>query len=267
MKQGSKKILLILGFLVFAGLTLVFLAGTAAEKNSSPKIIKAAKPGETLNIKKAENKLYLENLQKFKTTTLRLEQKENEKFKEQTEKALNQLTELIKQMPKLSKKVKNEISKNLMNINRNAEKIALLENEVKLIDELKETFTMAVKTIEIIKDDLNCDKAIHKDLCQKLQKKLDKINKKTGQINEENYKQITKEVFMDFYSTLDYMYSQMSKPEFLTKEKSKKSAEKNINKTKKNNDDDKDKKDKDDNDDNDDKENKKDKEKSKCECQ
>ncbi len=277
MRKGSAKILVLLGLFIFIGLAFVFLAGTGSEKQSSPETARAAKHDVDKDIFETEKQMYMEKMDKFKAMILKLEQKDMKKFKEHTKESFNELAGLIKNLPKLSGKMKSEVKEEVMEVRRSAEKIALLEDEKKVIEQVKKGFDSAKDALEEIKKNLDCDKAVNKDFCDKLKKKIKKIEEKIKQINMQNYKQMTKEIFMDFYLLLKYMHSQMSKPEFMTRVQAgngevktiqviNEEAEQKINKTNKDKNDDNDDNDDDDDDDDDDKD-KKSKDKEKCGCQ
>lgn len=216
MRKGSARILVLLGVLILVGLAFVFFAESGSNKKNTPKIAQAAKQGEKMNVQEMEKKMYLEKMDRFKKMVLNLDQRDMKKFKEQTVKLFDKLAMLINKVPKVAEDAKDDVMEKTRAVKRSAEKIALLDNEQKVVEEIKAGFKSAKEALMEIKDGLECDKPMHKDLCANIEKRANRIHEKVRQINMKNYKQMTKEVFMDFQSLLRYMFAQMSRPEFVT---------------------------------------------------
>ncbi len=216
MRKGSARILVLLGVLILVGLAFVFFAESGSNKENAPKITQAAKHDQEMNVAEMEKKMYLEKLDKFKMMILKFEQRDMTKFKEQTVVLFGKLAMLIDGTPKLTEEMKKNVQEKTKDVKRSAEKIALLDNEAKVVDEIKKGFKSAKEALMQIKKGLECDKPMHKDLCSNIEKRANKIHEKVKQINTKNYKHMTKEIFMDFQSLLRYIFVQMSRPEFVT---------------------------------------------------
>ncbi len=221
MKKDNKKALIFLSLLILVGISFTLLS--EIERKKPPKILQAAIPNVEMDIKETEKKIYIEKMDKFKKIILNLEQNDTQKFKEQTKQAFNEIGSLIRNLPKLPDNFKNSVREITMKMERGAEKVNLLEDEEKVINEIKKSFTSCQNGLVTIKKRVECNKAKYKDFCDKFASQISKIEKNIKEINAKNYKQETKEIFVNFYTLLDYMHTQISEPDFTLSNKPAKS--------------------------------------------
>lgn len=263
MKKGKTKILTLVGLFIFLALTLVFLAGTATEKQSTAQNSKTKEENTQLNLaQKTERELFSKKLGELRMIIDKFEQKDFKEFKNQTRKGFLLLADLINELPEFPGGLSEDVLEETMQIKRNAEKLVLIEDKEKVVDLIKDSFDEGHDSIEKIEDTLSCEEEISDKFCEKVEKRLAKLEDMTSVINQKNVMSKTKEVFFEFHSLLNFLNREMSKPEFLTlmqKVQQRQQSEQEVNKTEKDKDKDKDKKK--------DKEEDKDKEKHKCECQ
>jgi len=215
MRQGSAKILMLLGFLILMGLAFVFFTGGNSEKQAAPEKANAApKSGINTQIVENENEIYKKKLTEFKEITFKLNQKDLKLFKEQTKEAFNLLAELIDELPQ-SSETKSEVKENTTELKKVAGQIALFDNEEKIVELLKKGFTVANDAIDKATGDVDEEKKPAKKFLENIEKKFDVMENKVKKITMKNYKSMTKELLMDFHSLIRYMNKEMKNSDIM----------------------------------------------------
>jgi|GEM_PF-5772080 len=217
MKKGSAQISMLVGLLIFIGLAFVFFAGAGSEKSSSTQLAQSASPKTDTTKSRIGDKLnsqFQENLQEFKNTISNLQEKEQKAFREETNKAFNQLSTLIKRVGEKASEEKmsqgeqtggaaemqreqkeqqkmeqsemeqtggaagisSEIQDRLNQVEESAQRIATVENKDELINEIKKAFRSSKEALKTATDDYKSAMSFRQKTQQQKQKR-DKQNK------------------------------------------------------------------------------------------
>ncbi|MCK5176304.1 MAG: hypothetical protein KAQ92_01135, partial [Candidatus Aenigmarchaeota archaeon] len=215
MRKGK---ILLLALFVIAGLAVKFLTNVKTD-NQTKEITHTVKQENILKLTEAEKKVFAEKLKTFKKIVYKLEQADLPAFKNQTKTAFNALADFINELPPISSVMLEDIIEKTVKIKQGAEKMNLLENEGKIVNEIKKGFEASEEALEKITDNLNCtDDARGKQFCQQVKEKLDNIETIIDNIDMQNYKQKTNELFLNFYELFAYMNEQINNSDVLTHE-------------------------------------------------
>ncbi len=219
MKEGNTKILTLLVILVVIGLAFAFFTKTEQEDQvKTEKSNNESQKNDPL-VKEREQEVFSAQLENLEEVIVELDQNDLKKFKEQTGKGLNTIANLINELPNVQEKNPNNVTKETKKIQRHAERVVLVDGEEKTVEQIKEGFDSAKNSVQLVTKDIEQSEQ-KEDLNEKFQtnveKRTDKIDEMIEKVDEKNYKERSKDLFIEFHSLLSYMNNQMSKQEVLT---------------------------------------------------
>ncbi|NLF83351.1 MAG: hypothetical protein GX568_05140 [Candidatus Gastranaerophilales bacterium] len=224
MKKGDARTFVLLGIFLFIGLLFMLFAninpinsqmlGVADPKSKDMKETRTdeAAVDEPKTPEELSERMFSDKMSDFKALIVGLEQRDTQKFKTDTQKALNKLADIIGEFSSISGDKQSTINEKILSTRRSAEKLALLQDDEKIITELKNGLTSANEAIKGIKVNLNCEKREDRTLCEGIERKSTDIENKLTKIDKTNYKSKTKEIFADFHSILQYLHKKVSTP-------------------------------------------------------
>lgn len=224
MKKGDARTFVLLGIFVFIGLLFMLfvninpinsqMLGVADPKSKDMKETRTdeASVDEPKTPEELSERMFSDKMSDFKALVVGLEQRDTQKFKTDTQKALNKLADIIGEFSSISGDKQSTINEKILNTRRSAEKLALLQDDEKIITELKSGLTSANEAVKGIKANLNCEKREDRTLCEGIERKSTDIENKLAKIDKTNYKSKTKEIFADFHSLLQYLHKKVSTP-------------------------------------------------------
>ncbi|HSA07140.1 MAG TPA: hypothetical protein P5556_08150 [Candidatus Gastranaerophilales bacterium] len=216
MRKGSSKILLILSILIFIGFTFLFLTKTNAQKNTTQEDAAVENLQKEITPDPNTDQVFTEKIDELKEIYQNLDVKNLDEFKKQTKQGLYTLADLINELSKSPDETTTTGTAQTRQVQKSAEALGIITNEKEIINQIKIAFNASKINLSDIKGKLNCQDKANREFCPKIDQKLNSIQQMITQINDQNYKAKTKEIFMQFHSVLEYMNQKMNRPDSLS---------------------------------------------------
>lgn len=212
-RKGNVKIFALMLF-ILAGLAFVFLASGQSDNNQARQSAQAVNQDSELQLAQfqddevlaeADKEEYSKKLSEFKRMAMNLEQKDTMRFKIGAKEAFMELAALMEELktPEMEEEDQEELKADLNELKMSARKLVVAEKPEDLVAGLKATFMKSKEVLEEYKveDDEKCEKM------------LEEIEKHAKEINAENHKAKTKDLFLKFHKALEYVNEKMPKEE------------------------------------------------------